>query len=141
MAIISKTLRQQITRRARGLCEYCQTSQSIVIEMEIDHIIPESSGGSTAEENLCLACGSCNGFKGASQTALDPETKQIVPLFNPRAQIWSDHFRWSDSGTRLIGLTPSGRATINRLKINRAITVKARQRWVAAGWHPPDKSS
>jgi hypothetical protein len=45
MAYISNALWQLVTARARGLCEYCQTAQTIVIELEIDHIVPEAAGG------------------------------------------------------------------------------------------------
>jgi hypothetical protein len=137
MASISKTLRTTIIERANGLCEYCQTSQLIVLEMEIDHIQPESKGGLTTESNLCLACAGCNGFKSDAEEAIDPETRQKVPLFNPRTQNWPSHFGWSPDGTLLIGRTATGRATIERLLINRELVVKARERWVKAGWHPP----
>lgn len=137
MASISKLLREKVTTRAKGLCEYCQVAQTIVIDMEIDHIVPESLGGETSEANLCLACAGCNNFKSDAQTAIDPETGQRVPLYNPRAQDWNAHFQWSDNGTQLIGLTPIGRATISKLRINRDLAVRARERWVKAGWHPP----
>jgi hypothetical protein len=39
MAYISNALRQLVAARAKGLCEYCQTAQTIVIEMELDHIV------------------------------------------------------------------------------------------------------
>ena len=60
-----------------------------------------------------------------------------APLYNPRQQLWSDHFRWSDDNLRLIGLTEIGRATIDRLKINRAEVVESRREWVQMGKHPP----
>lgn len=105
--------------------------------MEIDHIVPESAGGETEPGNLCYACISCNGSKLDFQTGIDLETSEETPLFNPRVQIWSEHFKWSNNGIRIIGLTEVGRATINRLRINRDIIIKSRQRWVEAGWHPP----
>src|SRR5215813_13682101 len=46
MAYISRALRQLVTERAGRLCEYCHTAQAIVIEMEIDHIVPEVAGAS-----------------------------------------------------------------------------------------------
>lgn len=140
MAAISPALRELVVQRARGLCEYCQTPMAIVIEMEIDHIQPESLGGETSPENSCLACISCNTRKHDAITGIDPETGHSVPLFNPRLQIWGEHFRWNDNGTLLIGLTPTGRATTSRLKINRDVVVKARERWVKAGWHPPTQN-
>ena len=137
MARIPARLRQQVIERARERCEYCQTQQVIVVAMEIDHIQPESAGGETVLENLCLACVGCNSFKLDFQSGIDPETNTETPLFNPRSQIWSDHFEWSEDGLHLIGLSPVGRATIVRLRINRESVVNARRRWSAAGWHPP----
>lgn len=137
MAFISEALRAQVEARARGRCEYCQTQQRIVIELEIDHIVPESKGGLTHLDNLCVACSGCNSFKWEYETGIDPETGNVEPLYDPRQQEWTEHFVWNDTGMLLIGLTPVGRATINRLKINRESVVGAREIWVAAGWHPP----
>lgn len=138
MAYIPERMRLQVIERARERCEYCQTQQVIVISMEIDHIIPTSAGGVTELNNLCYACISCNGSKLDSQVGLDPNTDEEVLLFNPRLQLWKEHFRWSQDGLRLIGLTPVARATISRLRMNRDAIIKSRQRWVEVGWHPPN---
>ena len=138
MSYIPEKLRQQVIKRAQGRCEYCQTQQVIVVAMEIDHIIPEASDGQSTLENLCLACIGCNGFKYSFQTGIDPTTGIESELFNPRSQLWSDNFKWSDDGLEIIGLTPTGRATVNRLRMNRDAIMKSRQRWVQAGWHPPN---
>lgn len=137
MAYIPDSLRRLVTKRAFGLCEYCQTAQIIVVSMEIDHIDPESEGGQTRADNLCLTCRGCNGFKQDFQTGIDPETGIETPLFNPRTQQWADHFRWNDDATLIIGVTAIGRATINRLRMNREGVVASRRLWVQAGWHPP----
>lgn len=137
MAHIPNYLREQIVERASGRCEYCQTQQVIVVSMEIDHIVPEAAGGETKLDNLCLACVGCNGFKLAFQTGIDPETNEETSLFNPRVQDWNDHFRWSEDGLRVVGLTAIGRATIMRLRMNRQGVAASRRRWVEAGWHPP----
>jgi hypothetical protein len=137
MAYIAAQLRERVIKRARGRCEYCQTQQAIVVSMQIDHIIPEADGGTTNADNLCLACVGCNGYKLNFQTGHDPETGAEVQLFNPRTQDWSQHFGWCDDGLRLVGHTPTGRATIDRLRINRDAMISARRRWVEAGWHPP----
>jgi hypothetical protein len=105
--------------------------------MEIDHIVPEALGGATREENLWLACPLCNRFKGAQIAALDPVTGDTVRLFNPRTQRWFEHFAWTDDGARIVGLTPTGRATTIALHLNRATLVHARGLWVEVGWHPP----
>ena len=69
--------------------------------------------------------------------ALDPQTDTTVRLFNPRLENWGDHFRWNETGDRIIGLTPSGRVTIIALNLNRPSLVLARKAWVQVGWHPP----
>lgn len=107
--------------------------------MEIDHIIPESLGGLTIRENLWLACSMCNDHKGTRIAAPDPRTGETVRIFDPRRQIWSEHFTWSTEGDRIIGKTPAGRATIVVLCLNRVELVEARRGWVIAGWHPPEE--
>ena len=106
--------------------------------MVIDHIIPEAAGGLTSEENLWLACHSCNEFKGAQTHARDPQTGRRVRLFNPRKHRWRDHFTWSEDGTRVVGLTPCGRAIVVALQLNHEEIVAARRQWVSVGWWPPE---
>ncbi|HUV90133.1 MAG TPA: HNH endonuclease signature motif containing protein [Anaerolineae bacterium] len=69
--------------------------------MEIDHIIPQSLGGQTEEDNLWLACSLCNDHKSDRIAALDPLRGEIVRLFDPRHQMWSEHFAWAESGERI----------------------------------------
>jgi hypothetical protein len=137
MVYISKELRDQVTQRAQGRCEYCQCDQMNGIYMEVDHITPVIAGGATSINNLCLSCRGCNAFKRDFQTGIDPDSGKEVSLYDPRTQIWSEHFRWSEDGVLMIALTPTGRATINRLKLNRDFLTIARRRWVSVGWHPP----
>jgi hypothetical protein len=80
-------------------------------------------------------------LKGIQTHASDPEAGETVPLFNPRIQAWREHFRWSEDGTEMVGLTPTGRATIVALQLNRPMLVSARRRWVLVGWHPPPAPS
>jgi hypothetical protein len=68
---------------------------------------------------------------------LDPLTGTIVRLFDPRHQVWREHFAWTAEGDRLVGVTPTGRATIAALYLNRPSLAKARRAWVSVGWHPP----
>lgn len=106
-------------------------------KLEIEHIKPYALGGTDEEWNLCLACRSCNICKGVQTHAYDPMTNRKVRLFNPRLQKWSRHFKWSDDGTEVIGLTASGRATVVALKLNNEFAVDARRYWVSVHWHPP----
>lgn len=135
---VGKALREQVAREARYRCGYCLTSARVTgTRMEIDHIIPESLGGLTAEENLWLACSMCNDHKGNRIAAPDPLTGDVVRLFDPRRQAWPDHFDWSMEGDVIIGKTSIGRATIAAVRLNRVDLVEARRGWVSAGWHPP----
>jgi hypothetical protein len=108
--------------------------------LEIDHIIPKARSGTDEFENLWLACRLCNNFKGTQTDMLDPETDHRVRLYDPRRQKWSEHFQWSDDGTRILGRTPCGRATVIALQLNNVIAVLVRREWAAAGWHPPPAS-
>jgi len=130
------TIRQQVYERADGCCEYCQTCEINTGQtMHVDHIDPDSGD---ILENLCLACWNCNTSKHTATVGIDPITRTEVTLFNPRVQVWHEHFEWTEQSTILLGLTPCGRTTIERLKINRSTIVAARKRWVNAGYHPPD---
>ena len=105
--------------------------------MQIDHIIPQAAGGKTDLDNLCLACIGCNSYKLDFQLGIDSITGMEAPLFHPRHQQWTTHFHWSDDSLCLIGLTATGRATINRLRINRDQMIESRREWVGVGKHPP----
>ncbi|MEW5941189.1 MAG: HNH endonuclease signature motif containing protein [Chloroflexota bacterium] len=137
---IPKALRRLVSEQAKYRCGYCLTSEHIVgAPMEIDHLIPESLGGLTEEENLWLACSLCNDHKADRIAALDPETGEVVRLFNPRFQDWNAHFAWSETGESIFGRTATGRATVLALNLNRPSLVRPRQLWVIAGWHPPSE--
>ncbi len=92
---MERALEVLVWQRAGRRCEYCQLPEAESdLAFEIDHVIAEHHKGQTQEENLCLACFACNRHKGPNVAGVDPETKQIVPLFNPRRQKWARHFRW-----------------------------------------------
>jgi HNH endonuclease len=131
-------LRELVARQANHHCGYCLTAEEVVgTPMEIDHLIPEAHGGLTVEENLWLACSACNAFKGDRTGALDPLTGETVALYNARQHRWQEHFAWTATGDRIVGQTPSGRATVALLKLNRPLLVRARRLWVRIGVHPP----
>jgi hypothetical protein len=135
---VSVELRERVRAAARHRCGYCLCAEWFTgFPMEIDHLIPESLGGPTEEDNLWLACSLCNEHRGNRTAATDRATGEVVRLFDPRHQTWTDHFRWNDTGEVIIGLTPTGRATVEALQLNRAVRVDARRNWVSAGWHPP----
>jgi hypothetical protein len=135
---VPASLRQRVREAARDRCGYCLSSQRYLMgKLEIEHIIPRSRGGSEDESNLWLSCSLCNRYKGSQITGTDPLNGASVALFNPRAQIWREHFRWSSDGTLILGVTPVGRATVEILRLNNELAVEVRRNWVLAGWHPP----
>ncbi len=137
-ARLPRALRARVSTQARHRCGYCLTAEAIVgTPMEIDHIIPRALVGPTEEDNLWLACSLCNDYKGDQIAATDPLTGELVRLFDPRHQVWGEHFAWTADGDRIVGLSPIGRATAVALNLNRPSLVTARQAWVSVGWHPP----
>lgn len=66
-ALMTSSLRQKIKERDGFTCQHCGASlaQEPHLLLEIDHIIPVSKGGLTAEDNLQTLCWRCNRSKGA----------------------------------------------------------------------------
>ena len=136
MSDIPRWLHDEVMQRAGQRCEYCQLSQvGQEATFHIDHVLPRTVGGSTTAENLALACVSCSLRKWAKQTATDPESGEDVPLFNPRTQPWTEHFRWD--GEKIWPLTPTGRATVAALAMNRPLILAIREEETTRGRHPP----
>ena len=50
---------------------------------------------------------------------VDTATQQKILLFNPRTDIWKNHFEWSSDFLHVIGKTPIGKVTVDALKLNR----------------------
>ena len=111
-------LRQQVRQRAGNRCEYCRLRQEHDDShpFHVEHINPRKHGGVDALENLALACHQCNLHKGANLTGRDPDTNEIIRLFNPRLDRWGDHFK--SDGSRITGLTDVGRTTAWVLQMN-----------------------
>jgi HNH endonuclease len=138
MPKIPIALQKIIVERANGYCEYCQLPAAFsASSFNFEHIIPISMQGLTNLSNLAYSCGGCNAHKKDKIEALDPLTRQLTPLFNPRINNWSKHFEWSDDDLYVIGITPIGRATVNRLKINREGSINLRRLLKLADLHPP----
>jgi hypothetical protein len=123
---MERALEELVWERAGGRCEYCRVAQAHDrLPFEIDHITAKKHGGATRATNLCLACFADNNHKGPNIAGLDPRTRKLTPLFNPRRHKWHRHFRWD--GPVLVGLTPVGRTTIAVLEINLDYRIAFRQ--------------
>ena len=93
---MDRALEELVWRRARSRCEYCRTPQAFdEFRHQVDHVIALKHGGPTTAGNLALACFPCNSHKGPNLTGIDPVTKKLTKLFNPRRHKWERHFRWA----------------------------------------------
>jgi hypothetical protein len=135
MTYVSEALRLLVTQRAQSRCEYCLIHQrDSLYTHEVDHIIPEKHRGETTEDNLCLSCLDCNRHKGSDFASFDPVTDEIALLFNPRRDVWTEHFELI--GPRIVPLTPTGRVTVFVLKLNDEMRIRTRRALIAAEKHP-----
>jgi HNH endonuclease len=129
-------LRRQVIERAGNCCEYCLLSQDLAASSyQVDHVIAEKHAGQTTLDNLALSCTVCNRRKGSDIGSVDPETGTLVPLFNPRTQQWSDHFRLDDM--RIVGLTDIGRTTVVFLQLNAFERLMERDAMIRTSRYPP----
>ncbi|MCB0183674.1 MAG: HNH endonuclease [Caldilineaceae bacterium] len=134
-AAISAATRALVIERARECCEYCLIHQnSSPYTHEVDHLVARTHGGTNDPDNLCLACLPCNRRKGSDLTAIDPISGQIVPLFSPRTQKWTEHFVLE--GAYIVGKTETGRATVFLLALNAPSRLVKRQLLIAEGTYP-----
>ncbi len=127
-----------VKERAKFCCEYCLSQEDFSMDVfSIEHIIPIVKGGTNILSNLALSCQGCNSFKHIAVEVIDVVTGNKVLLYNPRTDIWNNHFEWSKDYTLILGKTATGRASILRLKLNKKGLVKLRSVFTAAGLHPP----
>ncbi len=126
---------REVWHRAGNACEYCRISQAFYpAPFEIDHIISRQHGGLTRLNNLALSCLYCNSHKGPNIAGLDPMTRKLTRLFNPRRQKWQRHFR--REGAYLVGMTSVGRVTIAVLAVNDTYPVLLRSALIKEGLSP-----
>jgi hypothetical protein len=135
---ITSEIRQFVINRAHGWCEYCYSQSRFAMQsFSVEHIRPLSREGSSAENNLALSCQGCNNHKYNKTENYDPVTIQKVALFHPRQHKWSDHFVWNEDYSLIIGITSTGRATVETLQLNREGLVNLRRVLYQIGEHPP----
>jgi hypothetical protein len=135
---VTASQKQIVAQRAEYCCEYCLSQLRYSPDaFSIEHIIPFSRGGSSHLDNLALSCQGCNNRKYTSITALDPISGETVSLYHPRLQHWDEHFAWNNDFTLILGLTPTGRATVEKLQLNRDGVLNLRRVLHSIGKHPP----
>lgn len=123
--------------RAFHRCEYCRAPEAVFnFPFEVEHIVPRAQGGSDTEDNWALSCRSCNLFKSDCRECVDPESGVVTPLFHPRVDQWGEHFEIDLTAGIVVGLTPVGRATAGRLRMNSLSQTEARRQWIRLGLFP-----
>jgi len=131
------TTKNLVRQRAGDCCEYCHLPQDATpfITFHIEHVIAKQHTPDDDNLNdlkrLALACDRCNLFKGPNLSSIDPNSGEIVNLFNPRTDSWNDHFAIRDA--KIVGLTPTGRATARLLNMNDSRRVDLREQWLDEG--------
>lgn len=126
MSRISEAQRELVQQRAGGRCEYCHKPDLVsTYGYHVDHIIPLVHGGNSEIANLAWACFECNVSKGRDIASYDPVTGQLTRLYNPRADLWAQHFVFQ--GALILGITPIGRVTVTLLALNAPDQVETRQ--------------
>lgn len=130
--MVNAALRQLVRKRAGERCEYCRLPQDAVdLTFHVEHILARQHGGTDVSENLALACDRCNLNKGPNLVAVDPATRQVIPLFHPRRDVWAEHFE--STGGEIVGKTPVGRAAVHLLQMNSSRRRELRERLVVEG--------
>src|SRR5207247_258750 len=140
MPDVGRALRRLVAARAGRCCEYCRSQEDFSHDpFSVEHILPHAAGGGDDLANLAYSCQGCNGRKYTAIEAPDPLTGEPAPLFHPRQHLWTEHFTWDQSCTHVLGITPTGRATIARLELNRRQLTNYRRVMRSAGEHPPER--
>lgn len=87
---IGKKLRFEVFKRDKFTCQYCGKTAPDVI-LHVDHIQPQSKGGTDDMVNLITSCQDCNLGKGARElsddTAVVKQRNQLELLQERREQI------------------------------------------------------
>jgi hypothetical protein len=134
---IPESLKERVFAAAKQRCGYCRMPAELIYGfINVDHIYPKALGGTDDEQNLWVACSLCNTYKADNAEGIDPITHQKLELFNPRTQVWSEHFEHSADQAVILGKSPCGRATIATLQINRPKSILFRQMMVSLGKYP-----
>jgi hypothetical protein len=135
---IPVAIQRAVLELSRDYCEYCVVPSNFSTDyFHYEHIIALALNGPTELGNIARSCGICNNNKRDKIEHTDPLTQEIVRLFHPRQDVWTDHFQWSKDDLYIVGLTTIGRATIDLLKLNRTNAFNLRKLLKLGGLHPP----
>jgi hypothetical protein len=132
---IPERIRAEIARRAGYCCEYCGVHEEDAgFAMQLDHVISRKHGGASTLENLAYCCRVCNRGKGPDVASFDHATGEVIRLFNPRHDLWREHFRLD--GAEIKALTKVGEATVWTLGLNARKRLQERAGLIRMGRYP-----
>ena len=76
--------RHNIFARDKNTCQYCG-KKFLRLDLNLDHIIPRSQGGTSTWENVVCSCHQCNRKKGGKT----PEQARIKLISQPKRPVWT----------------------------------------------------
>lgn len=91
-------------------------------------------GGSTTPDNLAYACIFCNLQKGTDLGSINWQTGELVRFFNPRRDVWGEHFELDEAVIQ--PLTDIGEVTARILEFNNSDRLLERQALIAVDRYP-----
>jgi hypothetical protein len=133
---VSAELRRHVEQRAGRRCEYCLIHEvDTYLGCQVDHIIAEKHGGLTKADNLCYACAFCNRSKGTDLGSLTPDSGELTRFFNPRTDVWDEHFELD--GSHIASRTAIGEVTAIILGFNTTERILERELLQLSGRYSP----
>lgn len=134
---VSAEIRLTVAEQAGNICEYCLVAeQDSYYRHQIEHIISLKHGGPSEPENLALSCVFCNRNKGSDIASVTADSNKLVRFYNPRTDIWSEHFRLN--GVIITPLTEIGDVTARILQLNNEERMTERQVLAKARRYPSE---
>ena len=129
---MDESIKATVRQRAGDCCEYCRLPQDAYdLTFHIEHVVASQHLQDDSLSNLALACDRCNLHKGTNLSTIDPGTQDLVEIFNPREDCWSDHF--TVVGPEIVGTTAKGRGTVRLLQMNAERRLMLRHRLMKEG--------
>lgn len=136
---INSELRLLVANRADWLREYFYVAQvDRSSAYQIDHIISVKHGGATTADNLAYSCIFCNIQKGSDLGSINWRTGELVRFFNPRRDLWKEHFRLNE--VVIQPQTGIGEVTVRIFDFNNNERIIERQALMAVGRFPPSSA-
>jgi uncharacterized protein (TIGR02646 family) len=122
-----KNLRNDMYKKQNKLCAFCRIHvPSACVPMHREHIVYKNKHPQWTflPENLCVACPSCNEYKGTTEVLVDPQTSTYpnvgngFKIIHPLYDRYSDHIELL-GGVLYRGKTDKGVFTIEKCHLHR----------------------